>query len=552
MSIAAFSHPHQVVTVLSGRWHRVIGLTAEQRELVKQRLTIRNGRRAQQIQYRGRPDDNEAEELYGYFDPMDGDLQIAPGATPLLRTILPRHVEIIHLDERPAHRLQYRAPQRPYQDAFVRDMMAQPFGMGVGPCGSGKTNTALDLMCRRGGRWLIVVRQTDLVRQWAARVTSATSGSVTIYKPQNRVKWNPYADFIVATAQALIRHPDHCYQIDLERDGLCVDECDEMPCNEMVSLAQLFSPRYRIGFTATPNRPDGLTPLMYWWIGPKLAEIPREVVEGEGHLLRPRLLVHETGWGAQFALDLDGRPVEVKKRKRKVEALVDDAIHDQSSRAGEVAQIVENLWSSGRKVLVPVDSIAYGYWIMQALIALGVPCEFAHAAPGKDRIDGIAKQMAALDLPVTGESLRLCTKKHRIAILDRVAKGETSVLIATSLADRGLDLPILDAAVIATPGGAARRIEQQCGRVCRPLAGKPQPLIVYVLDSGVSRVETVTSAETGERVRTVTRPLVARFRRNYYSVFKKLADCDAEAVRRVLKGENRDDPQPASEPLRAA
>ena len=558
MSIAPAPHPDQptqLVTILSGRWYRVCGITAHQRADIENMLTMRNGRRAQQLRYSARPDEDEPEFVHGYADPGGGDLLVAPGAVGHVELLLrDLGADVAILDERPQPaprpRLEYRGEKRSYQDKFVTEMLAEPNGMGVGPCGSGKTDTLIDLMIRRGQRWLITVRQTDLVSQWAERIKARTNGTVTIYKPQNVRKWDPEADFMVATAQALIRHPDHCFRIDEEREGLCVDECDEVPANEMVALMKLFAPRWRIGATATPLRADGMTPLMYWWIGPCLAKIPREVVEEEGHLLRPRLEVLETRFSAETRVDLTGTPKEIRKAQRKNEDEIDDHIHEDESRVGDICQRVCELAQAGRRVLIPVDSIAYGYRLREALLTAIDGVEFCHAKPAKLRVKKIQKELDRLAIAgITTEAFNI-SRKMRREMLARVASGATRVLIATSLADRGLDLPIADVTVFATPGGSARRIEQQGGRSCRPAPGKPQPLWVYVLDSGVSRVETVTSAETGARETLVKRPLIARFRRNFYNVFRKMADTDEVAVRRILKGETRD--QPSSEPVRAA
>lgn len=66
------------------------------------------------------------------------------------------------------------------------------------------------------------------------------------------------------------------------------------------------------------------------------------------------------------------------------------------------------------------------------------------------------------------------SRKKRADILERAAARELDLLLATSLADEGLDLPILSKVFLTYPSRARARITQRLGRLMRPhpLKGK--------------------------------------------------------------------------------
>jgi superfamily II DNA or RNA helicase len=74
--------------------------------------------------------------------------------------------------------------------------------------------------------------------------------------------------------------------------------------------------------------------------------------------------------------------------------------------------------------------------------------------------------------------------KVRAALLDAVGNGLTPVLIATQLADEGLDLPRLDTLILGVPQRNAARLEQRVGRIARPAPGKLGAIVYDLCDGG--------------------------------------------------------------------
>ena len=72
---------------------------------------------------------------------------------------------------------------------------------------------------------------------------------------------------------------------------------------------------------------------------------------------------------------------------------------------------------------------------------------------------------------------------ERAEIIDSVRSREIRVVMATKIADEGLDIPCLDTLVLATPAGSKSAVEQRIGRMMRPSVGKKPPVIFDIRDS---------------------------------------------------------------------
>jgi superfamily II DNA or RNA helicase len=71
--------------------------------------------------------------------------------------------------------------------------------------------------------------------------------------------------------------------------------------------------------------------------------------------------------------------------------------------------------------------------------------------------------------------------EERKKIYDALRRGEIEVLIATTLADEGLDLPPLRTLIIALGGKSKTRTLQRIGRLVRPYEGK-KVAVAYELE----------------------------------------------------------------------
>jgi superfamily II DNA or RNA helicase len=82
---------------------------------------------------------------------------------------------------------------------------------------------------------------------------------------------------------------------------------------------------------------------------------------------------------------------------------------------------------------------------------------------------------------LTGEVKRARRKE----LLGEARAGRLSVLVATSLADEGLDLPRLSRVFLVYPGRARGRTVQRLGRLMRPHADKTDAVLFDFVDRKV-------------------------------------------------------------------
>jgi len=72
---------------------------------------------------------------------------------------------------------------------------------------------------------------------------------------------------------------------------------------------------------------------------------------------------------------------------------------------------------------------------------------------------------------------------EREAIFNAVRNGKVDVLVATTLADEGLDLPPLRSLIVALGGRSKTRVPQRIGRLVRPYPGKTMAIAYDIWDS---------------------------------------------------------------------
>ena len=74
------------------------------------------------------------------------------------------------------------------------------------------------------------------------------------------------------------------------------------------------------------------------------------------------------------------------------------------------------------------------------------------------------------------------SKKDRASVLETFKEGKVKCIIATSLADEGLDLPKANVLIMVSGGRSEAKTIQRTGRVLRAFPGKTHGLIYDFLD----------------------------------------------------------------------
>ena len=328
---------------------------------------------------------------------------------------------------------------RAYQQEAVDQLKKHHSGIVVAPCGSGKTCIGILAIAAIPTKTLVLVHTLDLAKQWIDRCESMLGITPTLV---GGGKFNSDGRVVVATFQTLSRcRWDERYEWAKQFGMVVADEVHHVPSRTFRDVMMTMPAKYRLGLTATPDRPDGLTELMWWHFGVKLLELKQSDMVDAGLVLSPSIEWLNTGWtGTDRQLDW---PKFISK------------LTEDNNRNNLIISRVRSAVSEGRQVLVLSDRVAH--------------CEM------------IADQMNAFGIPAAALVGRL-SKKKRAELLQDADDRKLLVITATTIADEGLDLPKLDTVVLTTPTKAMGRVQQRIGRVMRRSPGKRQPLVIDCID----------------------------------------------------------------------
>ena len=331
---------------------------------------------------------------------------------------------------------------RDYQRAAVEKLAKVSQGTVVIPCGGGKTRVGMGSIARLRTPTLVLVHTLDLAEQWLGELREKLGIEAGLVGDGEERA----APVTVAVIQALARWEHTRLQSFLGRFGLLVlDEAHHVAASTFHTVVGRCPARYRLGLTATPEREDGLTALLDLFLGPPLTVVTHEQLVAAGVLTVPDIRAVETAFTYPYAGAEDYAPMlaAVAADEARNRLIVDAVVAE--ARAGHVCLVL-----SGR-----VDH-----------------CEHLAAEVAK------AGVTAAV---LTGEVKR----ERRKALLDDARAGRLSVVVATSLADEGLDLPRLSRVFLVYPGRARGRTVQRLGRLMRPHPGKHDAVLFDFVDRHV-------------------------------------------------------------------
>ena len=336
-----------------------------------------------------------------------------------------------------------------YQKDAVEMALKRKNGIIVMPCGSGKTQTALELVSQLGGRCLWLTHTQDLLNQSMKRAISCYNVNPSFFGTITGGKVN-IRTITFATVQTMCKLDLKKYEDSF--DIVVVDECHKCvgsPTNVMQFYKVLTSLncRYKFGLTATPKRADGLQRSMFTLLGNIIIEIPKEVVAKTTCPVEVKFV--DTG----FIPDLD--VVLLGDGTINYSSLIDNLIHDEK-RFDFVSNYINNLPKN------------------EAILVLGNRVEYLERL--NEKFDGESICLSSL-----GNSKK--AKAERKEALLNLNEGKLRCIFATyQLAKEGLDVPNLRYVVFSTPEKDETTVTQSSGRVGRKYEGKEKGTVIDFVD----------------------------------------------------------------------
>ena len=389
----------------------------------------------------------EPEWIEAMTEMPDGSTHVPRGAVTIVKEQLARcgHSLRVKTDARSEgtphdFRIISGAEMRNYQSEGIEKILRQLQGLIILPCGCGKTLLGVGAIARVKRSTIIVVHTMDLADQWEEEVRTHLGLRAGVIGG-GRCETNEAITIGVDDSLVPFLEANPWWG---QRFGFCIiDEAHHTPSKTFLRALALLPARWRLGLTATPTREDGQTEIMDWSFGPRLLERNTAEMIKLDYLMAAEIEEVLTGWRFEW----DGDANDPSKIAEMEAALAMDiernaGIADRATaeaRAGETVLLLAN-----RKEMVRE--------LKDMILGRGMSCE------------GVTSSMS---------------KKKRRASIAAFKEGGLPILIATSLADEGLNVPRLSRVILAFPQKAEGATTQRLGRLLRPYKKKPK-LIDYV------------------------------------------------------------------------
>lgn len=330
-----------------------------------------------------------------------------------------------------------------YQEEVCKKAVLRKNGIIVMPAGSGKTQTALEIIAKLGLKTLWITHTIDLLNQSYDRAKSNFE-DVSLGKIVNG-KINIGTHITFATVQTL-------KSIDLQEytdtwDCIIVDECHRV-CGTPAKAGMFYKvisklvARFKYGLTATPYRNiKGTERAMFCLLGKTIIELEKDVI---GDRTIPATII-------KVKTNFSEIPDECQETDGTIKyAQLTTSLAKNEDRNDIILTILNKC--KNNYTLVLTDRISQMKYLKNKL-------GYGNIIDGKTKKDVREK-----------------------AIQD-VREGKEKVLFATyGLAKEGLDIPRLDRLILASPHRDKATIIQSVGRIERKFENKKSPICYDLVD----------------------------------------------------------------------
>jgi superfamily II DNA or RNA helicase len=310
------------------------------------------------------------------------------------------------------------------QQEAIENITKKDFCLAVAPPGFGKTLLGAKMIYQRSVNTLVIVHKNMLLDQWIDRfMTYFQIDKKSIgYLGKGKNKLNNKLD--IATIQSLKNNPD----IIKNYSFVIVDECHHIPAVTFEKIIKIYEGKYILGLSATPNRKDGMQPLIFQQLGNIAYEAKKKIT------FNNKLKIVTTNFQSQADNFTD---------------LLSELINDEQRNDIIIQQI--QLYKN-RKILLLTDRI--------------------------EHIENLSLLLEAKDIDfitIHGSLTKSIQSKNMLQI-----STANLVLATTSFFGEGIDFPHLDTIILATPISYYGRLVQYLGRIGR---GGKDSLAIDILDN---------------------------------------------------------------------
>lgn len=362
--------------------------------------------------------------------------------------------------------------RRPYQSDAVDAAIAYGRSVLQVATGGGKTVIASLLISRLKSPTLFLVHTKDLLYQAKQSFESMMVGegvgsigqigdgvidiqpiTVATMQTMSKILGVKYEKAIDADDDKESKTDINKHAIALRRyldtvDVVIWDEVHRIACDMAFGVSDaLGAARYRIGLSASPWRDDGLDIMIEAAMGAISYRITASELIDMGYLVQP--VIRRVRVPSSIPWYLDTRSYDTIYKEEIVE-------NDYRNRL--IMQYAADFMELNIPSLILVQQIKHGNKLKRMISNEYHPIDF----------------LSGRDLSVT-----------RNNTIQEMRDGERVSLIASTIADEGLDIKRLAGLIMAGGGKSSTRALQRIGRVLRPFEGKTHALIIDFADEAL-------------------------------------------------------------------
>ena len=311
-------------------------------------------------------------------------------------------------------------------------------GIIVLECGQGKTVTAIKILSELKKRTLIIVHKEFLMNQWEERLNQFLDNP-KIGRIQQKIFDINGKDIVLGMLQTIAMKDFPLDAFD-SFGTVIIDEAHRIPSKVFSRALNKINAENMIGLTATPNRKDGMTKVLKWYIGDIIFSVKNKKLDD---VFVERYIINSDtidNYNKEYIIPYNGSV--------KMATMINN-IASYIKRTNLILSTIQNIVKTDRQILLLSDR--------------------------KDQLNYIFDK-------VTDNNI--CSVGYYVGGMKqaKLKDSETKQLILATypMANEGLDIPTLNTLILATPKSD---IIQSIGRIMRKKHDEYPPLILDFIDT---------------------------------------------------------------------
>lgn len=403
----------------------------------------------------------EALKYYSY-DRKSDVLEIPVGLLDVVKDMFPGETIVDHRLATPQVKIPkfcFTGKLRKYQQEVVDALSQNDMGIIEAPTGSGKTVMMIAHLAKTQRPTLVLVNTIELANQFIERLTQFTDipkESIGILG-NGKKKIRPITVCLLQTVTKLDQKTIDF--LNTEFSQVLSDEVHIVAAQTYYSAMNSLMAKYKYGFSATPEREDGLTPVLHFAAGPNIHTVAISNIKEKLAIPTYRTVNTDYYFPLFNTNEYQSMITDMAVDKDRNE-LVINLVKEYEDK-----QIVI-LCNRATQVLYLHDKIPGSEYLLSQIPNLG------------DGYKPLYKKGK-----ISGKAMK---KKDRENVIARLNSGETRVIISTvGLFSTGIDIASLEVMILASPIKSKTKIKQSLGRIMRKTDGAKAPVFVDLVDQKI-------------------------------------------------------------------